>query len=236
MDETTHETLDHKFRLLIKRPSWGYSKLERELMEPEQRFQHIYNPMHEAGFYTGGMFMQIEAPGHKPETYVFRPRTKSSLLTMLSTTALKGTTLLTYPGKVYPAKEPVPYDDELEYHITKQQYNAIREELQQDRTQAYNYLLNDSGLYAMKLGQRHGVKTPRPSLIAPLDLYQHGGKFEHRIRLHSPLFRDGEILTLFPRNAAGIAQDEKHRHVKSFEERLIEQRQQRYYGAEGFGL
>lgn len=214
MDKSETESPSPLLRLLIKRPSWGYSKEDRNLMTGEQKFQHIYNPVHEAGI-IGGMYMQLQTPGGEPETYIFRPSTKSMIALVLSTTALKLSTALTYPGKIYRCTEPIFYDDEIEYRISPEQYASLRAELVRGDKKLFNYAVHDSGIYFTKLAAAHGVRVPDLGRIAPLEFYRTATDRAHT-------FSQRGMLTLFPKDAAGFGHDGSGGRIKSFRERMQE--------------
>ena len=202
MEDGQNENNNYIFRLLIKRPSWGYSKEDIALMTREERYQHIYNPLHDAAV-VGGMYMQLESPEGNQSTYIFKPRTKSTVALSLFVTALKASTALSFPGKVYPCKERLFYDDEIAYTISKEQYTGIKEELERGNTKLFNYALHDSGIYATRIAAEYGINIPDLGLLSPLEFYRTAHTMPHRISIHSSLLPRQDLTTIFPRDVLG---------------------------------
>jgi hypothetical protein len=229
---SVREEKTHVLRLLIKRPSWGYSKEDIALMTREEKFQHIYNPLHDAGI-LGGIYMQLETPDGESDTYIFGPRKKSLIAQMASTTAIKAVTafalpidyFLPYLGKIYTKKSTVFYDDEIEYNITISQYDGIKNELSSGKTSLFNYCVHDSGLYATRLAARYGVSVPDLGLLTPLEFYRTAAThLPYAIPLHSKIFPRQDIITIFPRELTGAYGGANNGRIKPFVQRVEEGR------------
>ncbi len=219
------EKTPYHLRLLIKRPSWGYSPARIKEMGLKRVWEHMLNPMHDVAG-TGGIYIQLEDE-NSARTFIYRPMTTLSWAAFAVSVVKSISTLGTTPGRVFEKKpdEPLIYDDEMRLALSKEQYDGILASLERGKeivkpimdqglnvralakesreslsTFAYNYFVNDSTLFAVRLLSEHGVPLPDSGYIAPFNYYKRIIRMEHSIPVSSPLLPAKEIQCVLPRS------------------------------------
>jgi hypothetical protein len=184
-------------------------------------------------------------------TFIYRPMTTLSWATFAVTFLKNLTTLGTTPGRVFEKKpeEAIIYDDRIVFKVSRSQYEGIlasllrgteivqpllkqghnigsiaKEGKESLSTLAYNYIFNDSTLFAVRLLQEHGLTLPETGYTAPFNYYKRIIRAEYVIPLTRPLLSGGEVQCVIPRSELHHT---TYGSVTTFEEKLDTEKSER---------
>ena len=163
---------NYRFSILTKRMKGNYSDEELSLMsDKEQRYLNGF-----MAAFGGTASVQLEDSEGEVRTFTFTSGSGESLVTAVSAPVALNSlvpglglaAVAVQKGTVVEVDEKGRfYDDRIDYDISKEQYDTILDDLENNRHRVYNALFRNCATFAVETADKAGLEVPESFIMTP---------------------------------------------------------------------